>query len=66
MELQDQKDVRGSIMNLKDVELREINGGGLGATFLNYLSNAIKVVYDIGQDLGGAIRRIATGKSCPL
>ncbi len=53
-------------MNLKDQDLVTINGGGVGATFLNYLSNAIKVVYTIGQDLGGAIRRIATGRTCPL
>lgn len=54
-------------MKINDLELSKINGGdGLGATFLNYLSNAIKVVYGIGQDLGGSIRRIATRKACPL
>ena len=54
-------------MKIKDSELMEINGGeGLGATFLNYLSNAIKTIYNIGQDLGGSIRRIATGRTCPL
>lgn len=54
-------------MKVEDIELNKINGGGgLGATFLNYLGNAIKTVYGIGQDLGGAIRRIATGRSCPL
>lgn len=53
-------------MKVEDIKLNEINGGGIGATFLNYLSNAIKTVYTIGQDLGGAIRRIATGKTCPL
>ena len=53
-------------MKVKDSELNEINGGGLGATFLSYLTNAVKTVYDIGQDLGGAIRRIATGNTCPL
>ena len=54
-------------MKVQDSELKEINGGeGLGATFLNYLTNTVKTVYSIGQDLGGAIRRIATGKTCPL
>ena len=65
MELQDRKDVMNS-MNVKDQELSNINGGGLGATFLNYLSNAIKVVYDVGRNLGGSIRRIAEDKICPL
>ena len=54
-------------MRVEDSELVKIKGGdGLGATFLNYLSNAIETVYSIGQDLGGAIRRIATGNTCPL
>jgi len=53
-------------MKVKDVELDKINGGGLGATFLNYLSSAVKTFYTIGQEFGGAIRRIATGKTCPL
>lgn len=53
-------------MKIKDIELSKINGGGIGATVLNYLSNAVKTFYSIGQDLGGAIRRIATGKTCPL
>ena len=53
-------------MRVKDIELYEISGGGISATFLNYLTNAVKVVYNIGQEFGGAIRRIATGKTCPL
>ena len=54
-------------MKLKEEELSKIYGGeGLGATFLNYFTNAVKTIYSIGQDLGGAIRRIATGKTCPL
>ena len=54
-------------MRVNDIELSKINGGeGLGATFLNYLSNAIKTIYNIGQELGGSIRRIASGKTCPL
>ncbi len=54
-------------MRVEDSEIQVINGGsGLGATFLNYLSNAIKVIYGIGQDVGGSLRRIALGKICPL
>ena len=54
-------------MKLKDKELNNIVGGeGMGATFLRYLTDAIKAVYSIGQDLGGSIRRIATGNTCPL
>ena len=53
-------------MKVKEEELVNLNGGGLGATFLNYLTNALKTVYNIGQELGGAIRRIASGKTCML
>ena len=54
-------------MKVKDKELYLVKGGNdIGATILNYLSTAIKTVYDVGQQLGGAIRRIATGKVCPL
>ena len=54
-------------MKANDLELEKINGGGgLGATFLNYLTKAIETIYGIGQDFGGSIRRIATGKTCRL
>ncbi len=54
-------------MRVKDSEINLISGGGsVGSTFLNYLSTAIKTIYSIGQDLGGAIRRIATDNVCPI
>jgi bacteriocin-like protein len=53
-------------MKINDKELNVIIGGGIGATFINYLTDAFKTIYSIGQDLGGAIRRIATGKTCPV
>ena len=53
-------------MRIDDMSMQEVVGGGLGATFLSYLSTAMKTVYSIGQELGGSIRRIATGKICPL
>ncbi len=53
-------------MKLNDNELQKVSGGEIGATFLNYLTTAIKTVYNIGRELGGAIRRIATGNICPL
>ena len=54
-------------MRVKDKDLVLISGGtDIGSTFLNYLSTAIKTVFDVGQKFGGAIRRIATGKVCPL
>ena len=67
MVLPDQKNaiVRRN-MKINDKELNVIIGGGIGATFINYLTEAFKTIYNIGQDLGGAIRRIASGKTCPV
>ena len=54
-------------MRIKDKELSRVSGGNdIASTFFNYLSTAIKTVFDIGQQFGGAIRRIATGNECPL
>ena len=53
-------------MKIDDINLLKIEGGSLSATVLNYFSNALKTVYNIGQSLGGAIRRIATRNVCPL
>lgn len=53
-------------MIIKDEELKEINGGesGITSTFLSHLGTFLKTVYGIGQDLGGALRRISTGNVC--
>lgn len=55
-------------MKVKDNCLAKIIGGesGIGTTFLKYLTDAFKIIYGIGQNVGGAIRRIATGNVCPL
>ena len=69
MALQDLKDVevRSLCMRVEDSEMTKVSGGdSLSATFLNYLSTAIKTIYNIGQSLGGSLRRIATGNVCRL
>ncbi len=53
-------------MRVDDINLIKINGGAVSSTFLQHLSTVFKTVYGIGQELGGAIRRIASGKICPL
>ncbi len=52
-------------MIVNDNEMVKVTGGeSLGATFLNYLSTAVKTIYDVGRGFGGAIRRIASGNVC--
>ena len=53
-------------MKVEDISLLKVEGGGISGSILNYLSTAFKTVYNIGQGLGGAIRRIATRNVCPI
>ena len=55
-------------MKIDDENLANINGGAssISATLLNYFSKAVTTVFDVGNSLGGAIRRIATGNICPM
>ena len=55
-------------MKINDENLANINGGAssISATLLNYFSKAVTTVFDVGNSLGGAIRRIATGNICPM
>ncbi len=53
-------------MKIEDINLLKVEAGGISASFINYLSTALKTVYNIGQGLGGAIRRIATKNVCPI
>ena len=54
-------------MKINDIEIVKINGGGtITGSLIQYLTKFISTVYEIGQDLGGAIRRIASSNTCPL
>ena len=55
-------------MILEENKLAIINGGGnnITGTVLNYFSKAMSTIFEIGQNLGGAIRRIATNNICPM
>jgi len=51
----------------KDEQMLTIMGGvNLNGSILNALSTVWKTIYSIGQGLGGAIRRIGTGKVCKI
>ena len=64
MVLQDLQNVEHK---LTETQLAEINGGAsLSGSFINSFTDAIKTVYGIGQDLGGSMRRIATGNLCKI
>lgn len=55
-------------MKVEDIKMIKVYGGAssVTSTFFNHLSTVFKTVYSIGQDVGGAIRRIATNNTCPI
>ena len=68
MVLQDHLDVikKGEYMEtLNIVETKSIIGGSsISGAFLTAIRGCISSVFEIGQTLGGAIRRISTGNLC--
>ena len=53
----------------KDEEMIKVKGGALkeiSGAVLNALSTIWKTIYSIGQGMGGALRRIGSGKVCKL
>ena len=51
---------------LKIIETKKIIGGGWSPSgaFLNAIKSCISTVFEVGQALGGAIRRISSGNLC--
>ena len=54
------------IMILKKEELLKVTGGALTATLINAISKGLTTISDLGRSLGSAIRRIVSGKICPI
>ncbi len=53
-------------MKLTEYELLEITGGTVTATLINSIARGITTIADLGRSLGGVIRRIVSGKICPI
>ncbi len=47
-------------------ELKQINGGGISASFISSIVRAVNSLLDLGRSVGSAIRRIQNGSVCPL
>lgn len=52
------------MVELKKIELLNINGGSISGTMINAFSKALNSILDLGRSLGTAIRRIASGNLC--
>lgn len=54
-------------MIYNDEKMLSVVGGiSLTGSIVNAISSLVKTIYSIGQGVGGAIRRIGTGKVCKI
>ena len=63
----DMLDRQDAAVRLSRQDLMQVMGGrSVSGTLINAFNSAFKTIYGFGQDFGGAIRRLTSGKICPL
>ena len=51
---------------IQEEELQNIIGGGVTSAMINAISKAVNTIYQLGKQTGSALRRIVSGKYCPV
>ena len=51
---------------LRNKEMEEVVGGAIASSFINAITKAVNTVYQLGKQTGSALRRIVSGKYCPI
>ncbi len=51
---------------LKEVEMHEVTGGSIASPLINAITKAVTSIYDLGRETGSALRRLISGKYCPI
>ena len=51
---------------LKTTEMKSITGGAIASSLINSISKAVNTVYQLGKQTGSALRRVISGKYCPV
>lgn len=55
------------MVRLKKEELYNIEGGAnISGTLINAITKAVNTLYNFGQSVGSAIRRISSKNRCPV
>ena len=54
------------INELKNNEMESISGGAITSQFINAITKAFGAVYNLGKETGSTIRRLVSGKYCPV
>lgn len=47
-------------------ELLNIDGGSISGTLISAITRGINTILDMGRSFGNAIRRIGSGRVCPM
>lgn len=53
-------------MELQELELKQISGGGITSAMINAISKGINTIYELGRQTGSALRRLVKNKYCPI
>lgn len=53
-------------MELKKEEMRNITGGSISSAMINAITKAVNTIYELGKQTGSTIRRLISGKYCPI
>ena len=51
-------------MELKQEQLKNINGGAITSSMLNAISKAVNTIYELGRQTGSALRRLVKNSYC--
>ena len=51
---------------MSNEELMQVQGGAFSATMLNAIVKAVNTVFELGQTVGSAIRRLSAGSICKV
>lgn len=54
------------VKELKEVEMTNINGGGIASPLINAFSKMISTLYELGEKTGSSLRRLISGKYCKV
>lgn len=54
------------VKELNDNEMFKINGGALTSSFINAINSVINTLYELGKETGSSLRRLTSGKYCPI
>lgn len=52
-------------MELKQEQLKQIEGGGITSAMINAISKGVNTLYELGRQLGSSLRRIISNSYCP-